>query len=154
MTQPPFDDREARKSLALAMEVDKQLQVTHKGLARRAAGFVPPGMFGYNSALEPSGFDSETTRETLRNSRYGGPEGLPPITWTGSTTRNSGYSHGGGARTIRIHRISWRSSFTVRAQKTGLPTPTNRWTSSWTKRRWSRTQPAVPTSTGKLSASY
>ena len=80
VTQPPFDDRVVRKSLALAMEVDKQLEVTQKGLARRAAGFVPPGMFGYNSALEPSGFDSETARETLRNSRYGGPEGLPPIT--------------------------------------------------------------------------
>ena len=43
LSKPPFDDPKVRQALALAMETDKQLEVTLKGLATRAAGFLPPG---------------------------------------------------------------------------------------------------------------
>ena len=80
VSQPPFDDPKVRQALALAMEADKQLEVTLKGLSTRAAGFVPPGMPAYNEDLEPSPFDLETSKQLLRESRYGGAENLPPIT--------------------------------------------------------------------------
>ena len=80
VSQPPFDDPKVRQALALAMEADKQLEVTLKGLSTRAAGFVPPGMPAYNEDLEPSPFDLETAKQLLRESRYGGAENLPPIT--------------------------------------------------------------------------
>ena len=80
LSKPPFDDPKVRQALALTMEADKQLEVTLKGLATRAAGFVPPGMFAHNDALEPSRFDSEMARQLLQESRYGGPEKLPTIT--------------------------------------------------------------------------
>ena len=80
VSHPPFDDPRVRQALALAMEADKQLEVTFKGLATRAAGFVPPGMFAHNGTLVPSVFDLETARELLRESRYSGAENLPRIT--------------------------------------------------------------------------
>ena len=79
VTEPPFDDPNVRQSLSLVMEVDKQLEVTLKGLSKRAAGFVPPGMFAHNQDLDPTPFDLETAKQLLRESRYGGPENLPPI---------------------------------------------------------------------------
>ena len=80
LSKPPFDDPKVRQALALAMEADKQLEVTLKGLATRAAGFVPPGMLAHNDALEPSRFDLETAKQLLQESRYGGSENLPTIT--------------------------------------------------------------------------
>ena len=80
VSHPPFDDPNVRQALALAMEAEKQLKVTFKGLATRAAGFVPPGMFGHDETRAPSRFDLETARRLLQESRYGGAENLPPIT--------------------------------------------------------------------------
>ncbi len=80
VSHPPFDDPKVRQALTLAMEADKQLEVTYKGLAERAAGFVPPGMFAHNDRAVPSRFDLETAKQLLRESRYGGAENLPPIT--------------------------------------------------------------------------
>ena len=79
VSQPPFDDPKVREALALAMETDKWLEVSLKGLSERAAGFVPPGMFGHNEALEPTPFDLQRARQLLDESGYGGAENLPPI---------------------------------------------------------------------------
>ena len=79
VTQPPFDDPKVRQALALALELDKQLQVTLRGLEQRAAGYVPPGILGYNGALEASAFDLDAAKQLLSESTYGGSENLPPI---------------------------------------------------------------------------
>ena len=79
ITQPPFDDPNVRQALALALEIDKEIEVTLKGLDQRAVGFVPPRMLGHNEALEPSAFDPDAARRLLRESSYGGAENLPPI---------------------------------------------------------------------------
>ena len=79
VTEPPFDDPNVRRALTLALEVDKQLEVTLKGLSKRAAGFVPPGMLAHNRDLDPAPFDPETALQLLRESRYGGAKNLPPI---------------------------------------------------------------------------
>ena len=79
VSQPPFDDPKVRQALALALEVDKQVEVTYKGLPKRAAGFVPPGMLAHNAGLEPTPFDPETATKLLQESGFGGAENLPPI---------------------------------------------------------------------------
>ena len=79
ISQPAFDDPEFRQALTLALDMDKYLEVSLKGLSKRAAGFVPPGMFAYNEALDPSPFDLETARQLLRESEYGGIENPPPV---------------------------------------------------------------------------
>ena len=80
VTLPPFDDPKVRQALALAAEIDKEIAVTRLGLEERAAGVLPPGMPGYNPALEPFAFDADAARRLLNESRYGGAENIPVIT--------------------------------------------------------------------------
>ena len=77
--QPPFHDPKVRQALALALETDKEIEVTLQGLDKRAAGFVPPGMPGHNGQLEPSVFDPMAAKRLLESSSYRGAENLPPI---------------------------------------------------------------------------
>ena len=77
--QPPFHDAKVRQALALALETDKEIEVTLQGLDKRAAGFVPPGMPGHNGQLEPSVFDPMAAKRLLESSSYRGAENLPPI---------------------------------------------------------------------------
>ena len=79
VTMPPFHDPKVRQALALALEIDKEIEVTLQGLDKRAAGFVPPGIPGHNEQLKPSDFDSRAARRLLEASSYGGAENLPPI---------------------------------------------------------------------------
>ena len=79
ISQPPFDDPKVRQALALALETDKEIEVTLQGLNKRAAGFVPPGMPGHNEGLDPVDFDPEAAKGLLESSSYGGAENLPPI---------------------------------------------------------------------------
>ena len=79
VTQPPFHDLKVRQALALALETDKEIEVTLQGLDKRAAGFVPPGMPGHNERLEPSDFDPRAAKRLLESSSYRGAENLPPI---------------------------------------------------------------------------
>ena len=79
VTQPPFHDPKVRQALALALETDKEIDVTLQGLAKRAAGFVPPGMPGHNERLEPAVFDPRAAKRLLESSSYRGAENIPPI---------------------------------------------------------------------------
>ena len=79
ITIPPFHDQKVRQALALALEVDKEIEVTLRGLNKRAAGFVPPDMPGHSEQLQPSEFDPRAARSLLEESSYGGAENLPPI---------------------------------------------------------------------------
>ncbi len=79
VTQPPFDDPKVRQALALALELDKQVEVSSRGLVERAAGILPPGMPAHNGDLEPFAHDAATARQLLNESTYGGGENLPTI---------------------------------------------------------------------------
>ena len=86
VTVPPFDDSNVRRAFAVALDVDKYLAVTLKGTADRAAAILPPGIVSDVGADAPSeselttvAFDPDEARLLLKQSRYGGPEGLPPI---------------------------------------------------------------------------
>lgn len=79
VTIPPFHDQRVRQALAMALEIDKEIEVTFKGLDKRAAGFVPPAMPGHSNQLQPSEFDPQAARRLLEESSYGGAANLPPI---------------------------------------------------------------------------
>lgn len=80
VSMQPFDDAKVRQAFALAIDMDKIIEVSQKGATERAAGFVPPGVPGYNPDLAPLPFDPALAKELIAESRYGSVEGLPPIT--------------------------------------------------------------------------
>ena len=81
-TQPPFDDVNVRKAFSMAFDRQKYLDVVLGGHALPASGLYPPGLPGFNTALRGLPYDPAQAREYLEQSKYGGPEGLPPIVFT------------------------------------------------------------------------
>ena len=47
-----------------------------------AIGPFPPGLPGFNYQLKGLPYDPQQARELLKQSKYGGPEGLPSIVYT------------------------------------------------------------------------
>ncbi|MBT4510768.1 MAG: peptide ABC transporter substrate-binding protein [Chloroflexi bacterium] len=79
VTMPPFDDPKIRRTFALALDMDKVLEVSLKGIAERAGGFVPAGIPGHNEELEPFTFDAELAKQLIAESKYGSVDNLPPV---------------------------------------------------------------------------
>ena len=95
VTQPPFDDPKVRQALALAMEIDKEIRVSRRGLAVRAAGFVPPvwldtmrsssPLLSTPMLLEDCSRSRAMTRPKTSRQSHRSP-GTPPFTGHGTST--------------------------------------------------------------------
>jgi len=83
-TQPPFDDVNVRKAFSMAFNRQQYIDVVMNGHALPAIGPFPPGLPGFNIALTGLPYDPTRARELLKQSKYGGAEGLPPIVFTNS----------------------------------------------------------------------
>lgn len=81
-TQPPFDDVNVRKAFSMAFDRQRYIDVVLRGRALPAFGPFPPGLPGFNYQLKGLPYDPQQARELLKQSKYGGPEGLPPIVYT------------------------------------------------------------------------
>ena len=81
-TQPPFDDVNVRKAFSMAFDRQKYMEVVLKSRALPAIGPYPPGLPGFNINLKGLAYNPEEARRLLAESKYGGPEGLPPIVFT------------------------------------------------------------------------
>ena len=81
-TRPPFDDLNVRKAFSMAFDRQKYIDVVLNGHALPAHGLYPPGLPGFNIALKGLPYDPTQARQLLAQSKYGGPEGLPPIVFT------------------------------------------------------------------------
>lgn len=86
VTQPPFDDVNVRKAFSMAFNRQQYLDVVWDGHALPAIGLYPPGLPGFNIALKGLPYDPAQARELLKQSKYGGPDGLPPIVFTNGGT--------------------------------------------------------------------
>ncbi len=85
-TKPPFDDVNVRKAFTMAFDRQKYIDVVLNGHALPAKGLYPPGLPGFNTELKGLPYDPEQARQLLKQSKYGGPEGLPPIVFTNAGT--------------------------------------------------------------------
>jgi ABC-type transport system substrate-binding protein len=102
--QPPFDDVRVRRAFALAFDRQKYIDVVLRGIALPARGLYPPAMPGHNLNLRGLPYDPERARRLLAESKYGGPEGLPPIVYTdGGTGSDVGGDVGALAQMWRQH---------------------------------------------------
>jgi oligopeptide transport system substrate-binding protein len=83
-TQPPFDDVNVRKAFTMSFDRQRFIDVVMRGQALPAIGPYPPGLPAFNYALVGLPYDPEQAREFLKQSKYGGPDGLPAIVYTNS----------------------------------------------------------------------
>ncbi|HET9910533.1 MAG TPA: peptide ABC transporter substrate-binding protein, partial [Anaerolineales bacterium] len=81
-TQPPFDDVNVRKAFSMAFNRQKYVDVVLDGHDLPANGLYPPGLPGFNRALKGLSYDPAQARQLLSESKYGGPDGLPPIVFS------------------------------------------------------------------------
>ena len=81
-TQPPFDDVNVRKAFSMAFDRQKYLEVVLNGHALPANGLYPPALPGFDLTFEGLPYDPAQALGLLKQSKYGGPEGLPPIVFT------------------------------------------------------------------------
>jgi oligopeptide transport system substrate-binding protein len=91
-TQPPFDDPKVRQAFTMAFDRQRYIDVVYSGSALAAEGLYPPALPGYTPDLEPIPYSPEGARQLLAQSKYGGPQGLPPILYT-----TAGYGSYAGA---------------------------------------------------------
>lgn len=85
-TRPPFDDVNVRKAFTMAFDRQRYIDVVLNGKALPANGLYPPALPGFNLALKGLPYDPAQARELLKQSKYGGPAGLPPIVFTDAGT--------------------------------------------------------------------
>ena len=82
VTKPPFDDVKVRQAFSLAFDRQKYIDVVDNGIGIPAEGLYPPALPGFNANLQGLDFDPVRARQLLAQSKYGGPQGLPPIVST------------------------------------------------------------------------
>ena len=80
--QPPFDDVNVRRAFCHAVNKEHIAEVILRDMVSVADGILPPGMPGYNEALEGLDYDVEKAKELIAASKYGDVSNLPPITLT------------------------------------------------------------------------
>ncbi len=80
--KPPFDDVKIRQAFSLAIDKDKIVELSLKGIVKKAEGILPPGMPGYNKDVQGLDFDVERAKELIAESKYGSVSNLPSITLT------------------------------------------------------------------------
>jgi oligopeptide transport system substrate-binding protein len=89
ITKPPFDDVKVRQAFTMAFDRQKYIDVVNNGVGILAKGLYPPALPGYNLDRQGLPYDPVQARQLLTESKYGGPQGLPPIIFTDSGIGNS-----------------------------------------------------------------
>ena len=78
----PFNDPKVRQAFAHAIDREKIAKVVLKDMLRVAQGVMMSGLPGYNPQSKALSFDPEMASQLLKESKYGGPDGLPTVTIT------------------------------------------------------------------------
>ncbi|MFC1935837.1 ABC transporter substrate-binding protein [Chloroflexota bacterium] len=113
--KPPFDDALVRRAFAIALDVDKLVDVVHQGYVERANGFLPPGIPGYVPDSPGIHYDPAEARRLLAQSGYGGADDLPPIIYITS-------GQGVVGATLSAMVEMWRANLGVEVSVRQIPT--------------------------------
>ncbi len=107
VTKAPFDDPAIRLAFAMAVNKEKLATLMFRDVVAPAGGILPPGMPGYNEALESVSYDVEGALALIAASKYGSADALPKIVVT-----DSGY---GGAVSSDLAAIvyDWEQAFGI-----------------------------------------
>ena len=77
--QPPFDDRDVRRALAMAIDKQTISEVVLQSISPVANGIVPPGLAAFDESYGGIPFDPELAKEILGGSQYAGTPFLQNI---------------------------------------------------------------------------
>ena len=77
--QPPFDDRDVRRALAMAIDKQTIAEVVLQSIAPVAHGIIPPGLAAFDESFGGMPFDPERAKELLDASSYAGTPFLDNI---------------------------------------------------------------------------
>ncbi len=83
--KPPFDDVFVRQAFCSAVNKEKIIKITQKGMVTNAKGILPPTMPGHNNNLNGFEYNVDKAKALIAKSKYGSTN-LPPITITQSGT--------------------------------------------------------------------
>ena len=75
-TKAPFDDVNVRRAFCCAVDKERIIKLTLRGMVTKAQGILPPGMPGYTDSCQLSAISSLKAKELITASN------LPPITIT------------------------------------------------------------------------
>lgn len=79
MNVKPFDDVKIRQAFNHALDREKLVNVTLRGMAAPAQGILPPELPGHNEHIQGLDFDPGLARQLLSQSSYRDVQNLPPV---------------------------------------------------------------------------
>ena len=82
--KPPFDDVNIRQAFCHAINKERIIKITLKGMMTEANGILPLNIPGYNENLHGLSHDVAKAKSLISSSKYGSAANLPPITMTTS----------------------------------------------------------------------
>jgi dipeptide transport system substrate-binding protein len=77
--KPPFDKKEVRQALAMAIDRDAILKEVYQGAGQKAKNPIPPTMWSYDDSMTDYEYNPEKAKEMLRAA--GVPEGFATDLW-------------------------------------------------------------------------
>jgi len=81
----PFNNRLVRAAINHAVDKDKLINDVFDNLAKPAATFIPPSLWGYNGSLEIYEYNPEKSRQLLAEAGY--PNGFNTTIWVMNASR-------------------------------------------------------------------
>ena len=78
--EPAFKDLRVRRAIAEAIDKDSMVRVVYHGAAKRALGFLPPGVVGHSDDIRAIPYDPDHARKLLAEAGHAGGAGMPRLT--------------------------------------------------------------------------
>jgi dipeptide transport system substrate-binding protein len=65
VTKPPFDKKEVRQALSMAIDRDAIIKEVYQGAGQPAKNFIPPTIWGYNDSIQNFPYDPDKAKKML-----------------------------------------------------------------------------------------
>lgn len=106
--EPPFDDPDVRRALAMSIDLENINEVLLFGTQRVADGILPPEMPGYSESVTGYAYDPEEAKRLLDGSSYAGNVPRIVLTYPGSIGGDPGF--------LQAIQEGWRQTLGVEVE--------------------------------------
>jgi peptide/nickel transport system substrate-binding protein len=84
--KPPFDNRDVRTAINLAINKEEMIKEAFANQAKSAKTLVPPLLWGYNEGIKDSEYNPDKAKQLLAKAGY--PKGFKTTLWFMNSSRN------------------------------------------------------------------